>query len=65
MAKDVGCSWSAVLKIWCEYKGKKGKGQPPGRPRKTAKHQDRKLKAIIAINKQYVKQMGGTRSQRV
>uniref|UniRef100_A0A4W6E0U1 Transposase Tc1-like domain-containing protein n=1 Tax=Lates calcarifer TaxID=8187 RepID=A0A4W6E0U1_LATCA len=49
VAKDVGCSQSAVPKIWTKYKqhGKVVKG----RPRKTSKRQDRKLKAICLDNR--------------
>uniref|UniRef100_A0A8C5DUY4 Transposase Tc1-like domain-containing protein n=1 Tax=Gouania willdenowi TaxID=441366 RepID=A0A8C5DUY4_GOUWI len=48
VAKDVGCSQSAVSRIWTKYKqhGKVVKGKHTGRPWKTSKHQDRKLKAI-------------------
>uniref|UniRef100_A0A3B5BLK5 Transposase Tc1-like domain-containing protein n=1 Tax=Stegastes partitus TaxID=144197 RepID=A0A3B5BLK5_9TELE len=53
VAKDVGCSQSAVSKIWTKYKqhGKVVKGKHTGRPRKTSKHQDRKLKAICLENR--------------
>uniref|UniRef100_A0A8C5H9E7 Uncharacterized protein n=1 Tax=Gouania willdenowi TaxID=441366 RepID=A0A8C5H9E7_GOUWI len=44
---------SAVSKIWTKYKqhGKVVKGKHTGRPRKTSKHQDRKLKAICLENR--------------
>ncbi|CAJ0940514.1 unnamed protein product [Ranitomeya imitator] len=53
VAKDVGCSQSAVPKIWAKYKqhGKFVKGKHTGRPRKTSKLQDRKLKAICLQNR--------------
>uniref|UniRef100_A0A4W6EZN1 Transposase Tc1-like domain-containing protein n=1 Tax=Lates calcarifer TaxID=8187 RepID=A0A4W6EZN1_LATCA len=53
VAKDVGCSQSAVSKIWTKYKqhGKVVKGKHTGRPRKTSKRQDRKLKAICLENR--------------
>uniref|UniRef100_A0A671WUZ7 Transposase Tc1-like domain-containing protein n=1 Tax=Sparus aurata TaxID=8175 RepID=A0A671WUZ7_SPAAU len=52
-AKDVGCSQSAVSKIWTKYKqhGKVVKGKHTGRPRKTSKRQDRKLKAVCLENR--------------
>ncbi|XP_069611187.1 gastrula zinc finger protein XlCGF53.1-like [Ranitomeya imitator] len=52
VAKDVGCSQSAVSKIWAKYKqhGKVVKGKHTGRPRKTSKHQDQKLEAICLQN---------------
>uniref|UniRef100_A0A672SN36 Transposase Tc1-like domain-containing protein n=1 Tax=Sinocyclocheilus grahami TaxID=75366 RepID=A0A672SN36_SINGR len=39
VAKEVGCSQSAISKIWCKYKqnGKVTKGKHTGRPRKTSK----------------------------
>ncbi len=60
VAKGVGYSWSAMSKIQCKYKRnvvvKKGK-QTRGR-QKTAKGQDRKLKAIYVENRKYAtKQM--------
>lgn len=53
VAKNVGCSQSAVSKIWTKYKsnGKVVKGKRTGRPRKTSKRQDRKLKAICLENR--------------
>lgn len=44
VAKDVGCSQSAVSKIRAKYreKGKVLKGTHSDRPRKTSKHQDGK-----------------------
>uniref|UniRef100_A0A3B4YMY3 Transposase Tc1-like domain-containing protein n=1 Tax=Seriola lalandi dorsalis TaxID=1841481 RepID=A0A3B4YMY3_SERLL len=57
----VGCSQSAVSKIWTKYKqnGKVVKGKHTGRPRKTSKRQDRKLKAICLENRKCTtKQMG-------
>uniref|UniRef100_A0A3B5B7H8 Transposase Tc1-like domain-containing protein n=1 Tax=Stegastes partitus TaxID=144197 RepID=A0A3B5B7H8_9TELE len=53
VAKDAGCSQSAVSKIWTKYKqhGKVVKGKHTGRPRKTSKCQDRKLKAICLENR--------------
>uniref|UniRef100_A0A673LMH6 Transposase Tc1-like domain-containing protein n=1 Tax=Sinocyclocheilus rhinocerous TaxID=307959 RepID=A0A673LMH6_9TELE len=53
VAKEVGCSQSAISKIWCKYKqnGKVTKGKHTGRPRKTSKRQDRKLKAICLENR--------------
>ncbi len=53
VAKEVGCSQSAVSKIWCKYKqnGKVTKGKHTSRPRKTSKRQDRKLKAICLENR--------------
>uniref|UniRef100_A0A8C5E1B0 Transposase Tc1-like domain-containing protein n=1 Tax=Gouania willdenowi TaxID=441366 RepID=A0A8C5E1B0_GOUWI len=51
--KDVGCSQSAVSKIWTKYKryGKVVKGKHTGRPRKTSKCQDRKQLAICLENR--------------
>uniref|UniRef100_A0A3Q3AY27 Tc1-like transposase DDE domain-containing protein n=1 Tax=Kryptolebias marmoratus TaxID=37003 RepID=A0A3Q3AY27_KRYMA len=48
VAKDVGCSQSAVSKIWTKYKqhGMVVKAKRNGRPRKTSKRQDKQLKAI-------------------
>lgn len=48
VTKDAGCSQSAVSKIWIKYKqnGKVVKEKHGGRPGKTSKCQDRKLKAI-------------------
>uniref|UniRef100_A0A672Y5E8 Transposase Tc1-like domain-containing protein n=1 Tax=Sphaeramia orbicularis TaxID=375764 RepID=A0A672Y5E8_9TELE len=53
VAKDAGCSQSAVSKIWTKYKqhGKAVKGKHTGRPRKTSNRQDRKLKAICLENR--------------
>uniref|UniRef100_A0A671NXU9 Uncharacterized protein n=1 Tax=Sinocyclocheilus anshuiensis TaxID=1608454 RepID=A0A671NXU9_9TELE len=53
VAKEVGCSQSAISKIWCKYKqnGKVTKGKHTGRPRKTSKRKDRKLKAICLENR--------------
>uniref|UniRef100_A0A3B4Y4D5 Transposase Tc1-like domain-containing protein n=1 Tax=Seriola lalandi dorsalis TaxID=1841481 RepID=A0A3B4Y4D5_SERLL len=53
VTKDVGCSQSAVSKIWTKYRqnGKVVKGKHTGRPRKTSKRQDRKLKAICLENR--------------
>ncbi|CAJ0929362.1 unnamed protein product [Ranitomeya imitator] len=53
VAKDVGCSQSAVSKIWTKYKqhGKVVKGKHTGRSRKASKRQDRKLKAICLQNR--------------
>uniref|UniRef100_A0A3B5AUW2 Transposase Tc1-like domain-containing protein n=1 Tax=Stegastes partitus TaxID=144197 RepID=A0A3B5AUW2_9TELE len=53
VAKDVGCSQSAVSKIWTKYKqhGKAVKGKHTGKPRKTSKCQDRKLQAICLENR--------------
>uniref|UniRef100_A0A3Q3AMG8 Tc1-like transposase DDE domain-containing protein n=1 Tax=Kryptolebias marmoratus TaxID=37003 RepID=A0A3Q3AMG8_KRYMA len=53
VAQDVGCSQSAVSKIWTKYKqhGKVGKGKHTVRPRKTSKRLDRKLKAICLENR--------------
>ena len=53
VAKNVGCSQSSVSKIWTKYKsnGKVVKGKRTGRPRKTSKRQDRKLKAICLENR--------------
>ena len=53
VAKDVGCSQSAVSKIWTKYKqhGNVVKGNHTCRPRKTSKSQDRKLKAICLENR--------------
>jgi len=47
LAKHVGCSQSAVSKIWSEYKqnGKIVKGKHAGQTRKMLKCQERKLKA--------------------
>uniref|UniRef100_A0A3B1K6C0 Tc1-like transposase DDE domain-containing protein n=1 Tax=Astyanax mexicanus TaxID=7994 RepID=A0A3B1K6C0_ASTMX len=46
VAKDVGCSQSAVSKIWTKYKqhGMVVKAKRTGRPRKTSKRQDKQLK---------------------
>uniref|UniRef100_A0A3B5PUG8 Transposase Tc1-like domain-containing protein n=1 Tax=Xiphophorus maculatus TaxID=8083 RepID=A0A3B5PUG8_XIPMA len=60
VAKDVGCSQSAVSKIWTKYKqhGMVVKAKRTGRPRKTSKHQDKQLKAICLENrKSTTKQM--------
>uniref|UniRef100_A0A3Q2UHF8 Transposase Tc1-like domain-containing protein n=1 Tax=Fundulus heteroclitus TaxID=8078 RepID=A0A3Q2UHF8_FUNHE len=60
VAKDVGCSQSAVSKIWTKYKRhwKVVKGKHTGRPRKTSQRQDRKLKAICLKNQKFTtKQM--------
>jgi transposase len=51
VAKDVGCSQSAVSKIWYKQHGKVVKGKHTGRPRKTSKRQDRKLRAICLKNR--------------
>uniref|UniRef100_A0A3B4ZVY6 Transposase Tc1-like domain-containing protein n=1 Tax=Stegastes partitus TaxID=144197 RepID=A0A3B4ZVY6_9TELE len=53
VAEDVGCSQSAVSKIWTKHKqhGKVVKGKHTGRPRKTSKRQDRKLKATCLENR--------------
>ncbi|CAI9591777.1 unnamed protein product [Staurois parvus] len=53
VAKDVGCSQSAVSKIWSKYKsyGKVVKVKRTGRPRKASKWQDRELKAICLENR--------------
>uniref|UniRef100_A0A8C5ECY3 Transposase Tc1-like domain-containing protein n=1 Tax=Gouania willdenowi TaxID=441366 RepID=A0A8C5ECY3_GOUWI len=53
VAKDVGCLQSAVSKIWTKYKqhGKVVKGKYTGKPRKTSKRPDRKLKAICLENR--------------
>uniref|UniRef100_A0A672G6V0 Transposase Tc1-like domain-containing protein n=1 Tax=Salarias fasciatus TaxID=181472 RepID=A0A672G6V0_SALFA len=53
VAKDVGCSQSAVSKIWTKYKqhGKVVKVKRTGRPRKTSKRQDKQLKAIYLENR--------------
>uniref|UniRef100_A0A3Q0RAY7 Tc1-like transposase DDE domain-containing protein n=1 Tax=Amphilophus citrinellus TaxID=61819 RepID=A0A3Q0RAY7_AMPCI len=53
VAQDVGCSQSAVSKTWTKYKqhGKVVKGMHTGRPRKTSKRQDRRLKAICLENR--------------
>ena len=53
----VGCSQSAVSKIWCKYKQN---GKRMGWPRNMSKRQDGKLKAIWLENR---KQMGRNRSQ--
>ena len=55
VAKDIGCSQSAVSKIWGKYKqnGEVIKGKHTGRPRKTSKRQDKKLKAICRENKTF------------
>lgn len=52
VAKDVGCSQSAVSKIWTKYQqhGKIVKGKRSGRPRKTSMRQDQKLKALCLEN---------------
>uniref|UniRef100_A0A3B5QLJ4 Transposase Tc1-like domain-containing protein n=1 Tax=Xiphophorus maculatus TaxID=8083 RepID=A0A3B5QLJ4_XIPMA len=60
VAKDVGCSQSAVSKIWTKYKqhGMVVKAKRTGRPRKTSKRQDKQLKAICLENrKSTTKQM--------
>uniref|UniRef100_A0A3B3YRI5 Transposase Tc1-like domain-containing protein n=1 Tax=Poecilia mexicana TaxID=48701 RepID=A0A3B3YRI5_9TELE len=60
VAKDVGCSQSAVSKIWTKYKqhGMVVKAKCTGRPRKTLKRQDKQLKAICLENrKSTTKQM--------
>uniref|UniRef100_A0AAR2K6C9 Transposase Tc1-like domain-containing protein n=1 Tax=Pygocentrus nattereri TaxID=42514 RepID=A0AAR2K6C9_PYGNA len=60
VAKDVGCSQSAVSKIWTKYKqhGMVVKAKRTGRPRKTSKRQDKELKAICLENrKSTTKQM--------
>lgn len=60
VAKDVGCSQSAVSKIWTKYKqhGKVLKGKRSGRPRKTSKRQDKNLKALcLEDRKRTTKQM--------
>uniref|UniRef100_A0A3B5QWB7 Tc1-like transposase DDE domain-containing protein n=1 Tax=Xiphophorus maculatus TaxID=8083 RepID=A0A3B5QWB7_XIPMA len=48
VAKDVGCSQSAVSKIWTKYKqhGMVVKAKRTGRPRKTSKRQDKQLKEV-------------------
>lgn len=53
VAKDVGCSQSAVSKIWTKYKqhGKVVKVKRTGRPRKTSKRHDKQLKAICLENR--------------
>uniref|UniRef100_A0A3B1JFU1 Transposase Tc1-like domain-containing protein n=1 Tax=Astyanax mexicanus TaxID=7994 RepID=A0A3B1JFU1_ASTMX len=53
VAKDVGCSQSAVSKIWTKYKqhGMVVKAKRTGRPRKTSKRQDKQLKAICLENR--------------
>ena len=50
--KDIGCSQSAMTKIWTEYEqnGKAVKGMHRGRPRKTSKYQDGKLTKAIITN---------------
>uniref|UniRef100_A0A3Q0RED3 Transposase Tc1-like domain-containing protein n=1 Tax=Amphilophus citrinellus TaxID=61819 RepID=A0A3Q0RED3_AMPCI len=55
VAQDVGCSQTAVSKTWTKYKqhGKVVKGKHTGRPRKTSKRQDRKLKAICLENRKF------------
>lgn len=51
VAKDVGCSQSALSKIWTKYKhGMVVKAKHTGRPRKTSKRQDKQLKAICLEN---------------
>lgn len=52
MTKDAGCSQSDVCKVLRKFKqnGKVIKGKHTCRPRKTLKHQDRKLKAICLEN---------------
>uniref|UniRef100_A0A3B5PUV6 Transposase Tc1-like domain-containing protein n=1 Tax=Xiphophorus maculatus TaxID=8083 RepID=A0A3B5PUV6_XIPMA len=60
VAKDVGCSQSAVSKIWTKYKqhGMVVKAKRTGRPRQTSKRQDKQLKAICLENrKSTTKQM--------
>uniref|UniRef100_A0A8B9GVX2 Transposase Tc1-like domain-containing protein n=1 Tax=Astyanax mexicanus TaxID=7994 RepID=A0A8B9GVX2_ASTMX len=60
VAKDVGCSQSAVSKIWTKYKqhGMVVKAKRTGRPRKTSKRQDKQFKAICLENrKSTTKQM--------
>uniref|UniRef100_A0A096MI25 Transposase Tc1-like domain-containing protein n=1 Tax=Poecilia formosa TaxID=48698 RepID=A0A096MI25_POEFO len=53
VAKDVGCSQSAVSKIWTKYKqrGMVVKTKCTSRPRKTSKCQDKQLKAICLENR--------------
>ena len=53
IARDVGCSQSAVSKIWTKNKqnGKVVKGKHTGRPEKTSTCQDRKLKTICLENR--------------
>uniref|UniRef100_A0A3P9PU42 Transposase Tc1-like domain-containing protein n=1 Tax=Poecilia reticulata TaxID=8081 RepID=A0A3P9PU42_POERE len=48
VAKDVGCSQSAVSQIWTKYKqhGMVVKAKCTGRPRKKSKRQDKQLKVI-------------------
>uniref|UniRef100_A0A3Q1GH88 Transposase Tc1-like domain-containing protein n=1 Tax=Acanthochromis polyacanthus TaxID=80966 RepID=A0A3Q1GH88_9TELE len=61
VAKDVGCSQSAVSKVWTKYKqhGKVLKGKHTSRSRKTSKRQDKKFKAICLENRKCTaKQMG-------
>uniref|UniRef100_A0A3B3ULQ4 Transposase Tc1-like domain-containing protein n=1 Tax=Poecilia latipinna TaxID=48699 RepID=A0A3B3ULQ4_9TELE len=60
VAKDVGCSQSAVSKIWTKYKqhGMVVNAKRTGRPRKTSKRQDKQLKVICLENrKSTTKQM--------
>uniref|UniRef100_A0A672I151 Transposase Tc1-like domain-containing protein n=1 Tax=Salarias fasciatus TaxID=181472 RepID=A0A672I151_SALFA len=54
---NVGCSQSAVSKIWTEYKqhGKVVKVRRTGRPRKTSKCQEKQLKAICLENRKCTK----------
>uniref|UniRef100_A0A3P9PNQ9 Transposase Tc1-like domain-containing protein n=1 Tax=Poecilia reticulata TaxID=8081 RepID=A0A3P9PNQ9_POERE len=53
VAKDVGCSQSAVSQIWtkCKQHGIVVKAKCTGRPRKTSKRQDKQLKAICLENR--------------
>ena len=63
VAKDVDWYQGAVLKIGCIFK-RKGvvkKGKHTGRPGKTSKCRNRKLKAISPKKRNYTKQMNNKR----